>query len=70
MSEEKDQFFDLLSAVMYAQAKLIKNVPVTEENIKLLNKRNKHLPNNMSLVELLLNNASNTLDILIKRLSK
>lgn len=70
MSEEKDQFYGLLTAVMYAQAKLIKNVPVTEENIKLLNKRNKHLPNNMSLVELLLNNASNTLDILIKRLSK
>jgi hypothetical protein len=68
MSEEKEQFFNLLSAVMYAQAELLKNIP--EENVKLLNKRNKHLPNNMSLVELLLNNASNTLDILIKRLSK
>jgi len=70
MSEEKDQFYDLLIAVMNAQAELLKNIPATEENIKLLNKRNKHLPNNLSLVELLLNNASKMLDILIKRLSK
>ena len=68
----KDQFYDLLVASIEAQAELIKNVP--KKNIKLyrklLNKRNKHLTNNMSLLELVLNNASNALDITIKRLGE
>jgi len=70
MNEEKEQFYDLLVASIEAQAELLKKIPTTKESIKLLNKRNKHLPNNMSLIELLLNNASNTLNILIKRLGK
>jgi len=68
----KDQFYDLLAASIEAQAELIKNVP--KKNIKLyrklFNKHNKHLINNMSLLELVLNNASNALDITIKRLGE
>jgi len=69
---DKDQFYDLLVASIEAQAELIKNIP--KKNIKLyrklFNKRNKHLINNMSLLELVLNNASNALDITIKRLGE
>ena len=72
MVDRKDQFYDLLVASIEAQAELIKNVP--KKNIKLyrklFNKRNKHLINNMSLLELVLNNASNALDITIKRLGE
>jgi len=72
MVDRKDQFYDLLAASIEAQAELIKNVP--KKNIKLyrklLNKHNKHLINNMSLLELVLNNASNALDITIKRLGE
>jgi len=70
MVDRKDQFYDLLTATIYAQAELLKSIPLTKENIKLLNKHNKHLPNNMSLLELVLNNASNALDITIKRLGE
>jgi len=70
MSENKDQFYDLLTATIYAQAELLKSVPFTKENIKLLNKRNKHLPNNMSLLELTFDNFAKWMQITIKRLSK
>jgi len=66
MIDDKPQFYNLLTASMYAQSELLKKIPPTKENIKLLNKHNKHLPNNMSLLELVLNNFGNWFNLLIK----
>ena len=70
MVSEKDQFYDLLTASMHAQVEFLKKIPPTKENIKLLNKRSKHLPNNMSLIQLILNNSAKSLQLLIDRLQK
>ena len=68
MVSEKDQFYHLLSAAIHAQAEFLKKIPPTKENIKLLSKRSEHLPNNMSLLELILDNYVKWLQILIDRL--
>ena len=66
----KDQFYDLLAASIEAQAELIKNIPATKENKRLILRHNKHLPNNVSLLELSLNNLAKWVQITIKRLGE
>ena len=68
MVSEKDQFYDLLTASIHAQGEFLKKIPPTEENIKLLNKRSKYLPNNMSLIELILDNSGKWIQLMIDRL--
>ena len=71
MVSEKDQFYDLLplvTASMHAQAEFLKKIPPTEENIELLNTPSEHLPNNMSLLELILNNSEKCLELIIDQL--
>ena len=70
MVDRKDQFYDLLTDTIYAQAELLKSIPLTKENIKLLNKHNKHLPNNMYLLELYFTNFAKWIQITIKRLGE
>jgi len=70
MVDEEDRLYDLLTATIYAQAEFIKNIPATKENIKLLTKPNKFLPNNMSLIELTSNNVAGWLKITIERFEK
>jgi len=68
MVSEKDQFYDLLTASIHAQVEFFKKIPLTEENMKLLNKRSEYLPNNMSLSELIFDNSEKWVQLLIDQL--
>jgi len=70
MERENDQFYDLLTAVIQAQTEFQKRILSTKENMRLLLKRNKHLPNRTSPLKLVMSNLIGYADILLDRIKK